>query len=155
MPHHDPSTEAQAAALVADASALVARENAANLYDYPARLQLAGRAYALLDQIAAERGIRQEGPAWDALRECRAIHLRERQGRYPRDSRELLLDTITDPAERLLAGAYGMLLAGPEAVADALEIALRPDQLPDLAAGWTRDSMTRTGQAWYGEDGPE
>lgn len=84
--------------LIAEVEALDAREAETERCDYEARRRIAARAFALLDRIAAERGIARQGEAWKIIERCRRIRLGEERGPY----RSVIstIKAVADPDER-------------------------------------------------------
>jgi hypothetical protein len=112
---------------------------------------LCRRAYEVVDSVAAEQGVAQEGLAWDRLRECRARRLGlSKEARYygPSDT----VDLIADPKERRLATLYGMCSSDPRGLVDMISLIYSRNPIADVHLPRLRESQARVAHMWYGEE---
>jgi hypothetical protein len=117
---------------------------------YEACDDLCRRAHELIDRVAAEQGVAQEGLAWDRLRQCRARRMGDKQARYygPSDT----VDLIANPKERHLATLYGMCSSDPRGLVDMISLIYSRNPIADVHLPRLRESQARVAHMWYGEE---
>lgn len=105
--------------------------------------------WARLDDLAAERGIEQVGPAWDLVRRMQRWQLRiDPDARVTADDYDRATEGMSPDDARLIR-AYAVALDDP---AEALRM-VGPEY--DAAAALARmlgESIRRTADQWYGGD---